>query len=125
MDLQAWRKAEREKHARVRAGLPAVERPAGAPAGPTLVQMAGSLGKSMTRWARAGFRRVREETLRDRRTACQACEHWDAEAFLGTGRCRQCGCGGAKLRLPHEKCPVGKWAPEDPAPTAGPDPAAG
>lgn len=92
---------------------------------PRWAQMAKTATASGVRWAREGFRQVRPDTLEQRRATCRACEHWDADAFLGTGRCRKCGCGGAKLRLPHEKCPVGKWAPEEPAVTAGPDPSAG
>jgi hypothetical protein len=87
-----------------------------------MIQTAAASG---FRWAREGFAVVHPETLEARRTICQACEHWKAEAFGGRGRCLKCGCSGAKLRLPHEKCPVGKWGPEDPEPTAGRDPGAG
>lgn len=69
-----------------------------------------SLTRAAARWARAGMPMASPEVLAARMEQCRACEHWDAKALRGTGRCRHCGCStAAKLRLATEKCPVGKW----------------
>lgn len=114
----AWIEERKKIHARIRAGL-APHDPVG---GPTLPQMAAGFAGSMAKWVRGGLRRVPENTYQARKAVCLTCEHWDDQAGLGMGRCRKCGCTGGKLWLPHEKCPVGKWGPENLAPTEGSDP---
>jgi hypothetical protein len=55
---------------------------------------------------------VKPETFAFRKSICQSCEYFDPTAFLGTGRCRVCGCGEAKLRMPSQSCPKEKWGTE-------------
>lgn len=53
---------------------------------------------------------VTQKQFDGRMKICKTCEFWDKAAFMGTGRCRKCGCNGkAKLKLSTEACPIGKW----------------
>jgi hypothetical protein len=72
--------------------------------GPGLLKMALTAAAAAARHTRSGFRTVPEADLRTRLDTCAACEYH-------TGlRCRLCGCfTGVKARMPHEKCPAGKW----------------
>lgn len=60
-------------------------------------------------WAKAGFPIVSGADLAERKGICVECEHWNAGAFGGLGRCGKCGCSGVKLRLATSRCPAGKW----------------
>jgi tetratricopeptide (TPR) repeat protein len=73
--------------------------------GPGLLRMAFSAMKSMARFAGSGFKPTSAETCRTRLQTCERCEHH-------TGlRCKVCGCfTNVKARMPHESCPIGKWA---------------
>lgn len=71
-------------------------------------QIAG-LGRAVAGFAAGGFRTVPEDVLAHRQGLCHACEHWDAQAFAGTGKCRKCGCSCWKLHFPRSACPIGKW----------------
>jgi len=68
-----------------------------------------SLSKSLASWASAGFTVVNDAQLAERHSICEACPFWEKDAFLGTGRCKKCGCSGVKLKLATSKCPIGKW----------------
>lgn len=73
--------------------------------GPTLARMAGSFTKSMAQFAASGFQTVPKEVHELRVVACEACEHRSG------AQCQLCGCViEAKGWLPHEDCPLGKWA---------------
>jgi hypothetical protein len=77
---------------------------AGVPPAPGLLRMALTAAKSAARFAGGGFRTVDAETLAARRGACAGCEY-----FTGL-RCKVCGCfTETKARMPHERCPLGKW----------------
>lgn len=77
---------------------------------PPLVKQIKSFGRSMAKWAISGFKKTSDKVYNQRLEICKGCEFWDKEAFLGTGRCLECGCSTkAKLRLKTEKCPIGKW----------------
>ena len=71
------------------------------------LRMAVSAARALTRFVGSGLKAVRAETLTFRRQQCGACVQY-------TGlRCRVCGCfTNLKLRLPHEECPLGRWADE-------------
>jgi len=43
--------------------------------------------------------------LEQRHAICMACEHWRADARMGTGMCLKCGCSGVKLWLAPSTCP--------------------
>jgi tetratricopeptide (TPR) repeat protein len=75
-----------------------------AAAGPGLLRMAVSATKSMAKYLASAMKSVPESTYQQRIQTCAACEHH-------TGlRCRICGCfTGAKARMAHENCPLGKW----------------
>ena len=49
-----------------------------------------------------------DSPMSERRLAiCKGCDQWHKD------RCRQCGCfTGLKVRLPAERCPMGKWEAE-------------
>jgi hypothetical protein len=72
---------------------------------PKLVDMAKSLGFSVFRWARAGFKLAPERVKEERRGICSVCPHWKPEGNAGLGKCVICGCSGIKWDLPDEKCP--------------------
>jgi len=77
--------------------------PAGA--GPGLLRMALSVGRAMVQYVGSGMKTVASAIQQERLQTCGRCEHH-------TGvRCRLCGCfTSVKTRLPHESCPLGKWA---------------
>jgi hypothetical protein len=72
--------------------------------GPGLLRMAFSAMKSMAHFAGSGFKPASADTVQKRLQTCAPCEHH-------TGlRCKVCGCfTSIKARLPHERCPIGKW----------------
>ena len=71
-----------------------------------------SASASVAKWARTGFVPVSEKTYNERVSICDACEFWQASGNLGMGKCLKCGCARGKLKIPHEKCPIGKWGSE-------------
>lgn len=75
-----------------------------------IVRQAMQAGRAVAGFAAGGFRRVPEDVLAHRQSLCHACEHWDARAFAGTGRCKKCGCSCWKLHFPRSACPIGKWS---------------
>jgi tetratricopeptide (TPR) repeat protein len=78
--------------------------PAQSATGPGLLRMALSATKAMAQFAGSGFKTSPPEVQRQRLKVCSTCEHH-------TGlRCKICGCfTGAKSRMLHEACPIGKW----------------
>jgi tetratricopeptide (TPR) repeat protein len=72
--------------------------------GPGLLRMAVSAATAAAKFVGSGLKTVPPSTLHRRLRTCDACLHH-------TGlRCRLCGCfTHAKARLPHERCPAGKW----------------
>ncbi|HZW34403.1 MAG TPA: tetratricopeptide repeat protein [Isosphaeraceae bacterium] len=78
--------------------------PGKAATGPGLLRMALSATKAMAQFAGSGFQMSPPEVQQKRLQTCAACEHH-------TGlRCKICGCfTGAKSRILHESCPIGKW----------------
>ena len=74
---------------------------------PNVVARTASFTSSMTKFAAGGFRTVSHQTYQDRYAHCLACPRYDL------GLCTTCGCWlDAKVRLPHEACPEGKWVAE-------------
>jgi hypothetical protein len=74
---------------------------------PDVVTRAASFTASMARFAAGGFRTVSHQTYQDRFAHCLACPHYDL------GVCQRCGCWlDAKVKMPHEACPEGKWPAE-------------
>jgi hypothetical protein len=78
-------------------------------------EKAASLGGAIMRHIGQGCRSVLPETFDARLSTCKACDHFDKEREV----CKMCGCkltGNllAKLRMPAEKCPDGRWAEETP-----------
>jgi hypothetical protein len=82
---------------------------------PSIIQQAMSLGSAIKKATADGTlaTRVRPETFSLRKEICVGCEYYDPSAFLGTGRCRVCGCGVGKLHMPSQSCPKGKWGKEE------------
>jgi len=77
-----------------------------------------SASASVAKWARTGFVAVSEKTYNERVSICDACEFWQPSGNLGMGKCLKCGCARGKLKIPHEKCPIGKWNSEPLTPPA-------
>ena len=74
---------------------------------PGVFDMAASFATSMAKFAAGGFRAVSHKTYQARFSHCLPCEQYDL------GMCKLCGCYlDAKVRMPHEECPIGKWTPE-------------
>jgi hypothetical protein len=68
------------------------------------------LNKSIIKWASNGFNIVSNTILNNRLEICKLCEFWDNSGFIGTGKCKKCGCSTqTKLRMATERCPIGKW----------------
>jgi hypothetical protein len=82
---------------------------------PSIIQQAISLGSAIKKATSDGTiaTRVSPETFTLRKDICIGCEYYDPSAFLGTGRCRVCGCGVGKLHMPSQSCPKGKWGKEE------------
>jgi hypothetical protein len=82
---------------------------------PSIFQQAVSLGSAIKKATSDGTlaTKVRPETFALRKDICVGCEYYDPSAFLGTGRCRVCGCGVGKLHMPSQICPKGKWGKEE------------
>jgi hypothetical protein len=72
---------------------------------PTLGELAVNFTEAIAGWAKAGFKTVAREIYEHRLSICSACEFWQADAILGTGKCRKCGCSKVKLWLATSKCP--------------------
>jgi len=83
-----------------------------------LIGKARNLSKSLGKWATTGFTCVSEKTYNERVSICDACEFWQPSGNLGMGKCLKCGCARGKLKIPHEKCPIGKWNSEPLTPPA-------
>jgi hypothetical protein len=73
-----------------------------------------SAAGALVKHAAGGFRTTRPDTLQARKEICLACEWWNPAGFAGTGQCRKCGCSIAKLHMPAQRCPIGRWL-EEPA----------
>lgn len=82
---------------------------------PSILKQAMSLGSAIKKATSDGTlaTKVRPETFALRKDICVGCEYYDPSAFLGTGRCRVCGCGVGKLHMPSQSCPKGKWGKEE------------
>ena len=71
---------------------------------PTVLGMAASLAGCMAKFAASGFKRVDEQSHRQRVGQCEPC------SYRRQNRCMLCGCFFAKKAwLPHEDCPIGRW----------------
>ncbi|MHB1559309.1 MAG: hypothetical protein ACYC61_17805 [Isosphaeraceae bacterium] len=70
--------------------------------------LAGAVGRVVVAAAQGRPLAVPAEIHAARRAICLSCEHNTARS-VGAVTCGRCGCGGAKLQLATEACPVGKW----------------
>jgi len=75
----------------------------------TFVESAASVAGAAARWAGGGFCAAAAEVFAEREKLCRECGFWNTSAFFGTGGCKICGCSKLKLKMPKEKCPIGKW----------------
>ena len=79
------------------------------PVYPSLATMAANAvaaaGRVAAAFASGQPVKVSAEVYEARLATCRACEAYDATQ----ARCTKCGCGGLKLGLATEKCPLGKW----------------
>lgn len=86
----------------------ATGQPAEAPVYPSSATMIGNamgaLGRVVAAVSHGQAVRVSAEVLEERRRLCLACEFHDK----AQNRCTKCVCGGLKLELSTERCPVGK-----------------
>ena len=75
----------------------------------SLPEMMKNLGQAAILYANDGFRNCTKKEHDERLVICKACELWDDAGYMGLGKCRKCGCSGAKLWMGSSKCPIGKW----------------
>lgn len=73
------------------------------------LRMARNFTGAIVDYAKDGFRNVTAVQHASRMVICNGCEFWDKQAFMGLGKCKKCGCSGAKLWIAGSKCPIGKW----------------
>jgi hypothetical protein len=76
---------------------------------PGLLKKARTLTSAVFDWAKAGFPMATQEQIDARLALCKACEFWEPNGYLHLGKCKKCGCSGAKLNLATSTCPEGKW----------------
>ena len=78
--------------------------PAPTASDPSLLRMAISAAKSVTRFFSSGLQTASATSYQQRLQTCAACEYH-------TGvRCKLCGCfTSVKAWMPHESCPLNKW----------------
>lgn len=81
---------------------------------PGLLTKAANFASSVANHVASGMPCATQEEIDRRFAICQQCEHFDGKA------CRQCGCPVvrekqfiSKLSWANEKCPAGKWGPEN------------
>jgi hypothetical protein len=78
---------------------------------PGLFTMAGNAlaaaGRVVVAVVQGQLVKVAPAVYYERLEICRGCE-FNGEAPSGV-RCMKCGCGGLKLELATERCPVGKW----------------
>jgi hypothetical protein len=80
------------------------------PALPSLFKQAKNLATSVTTWIADGAPRASTEVYESRLAICKTCPSYDANGFgPALGRCRECGCSGAKLHMETAQCPLMKW----------------
>jgi hypothetical protein len=77
---------------------------------PGLIEKAQGFTKAMVSWASNGFPMVSDEVLSERKKICKNCEYWDSTSYGDIGKCKKCGCSGAKLHLSTSRCPIGLWS---------------
>jgi hypothetical protein len=80
---------------------------------PKLPYMARNFAGALLQWSKSGFRYVHPDKYEKRLNICKECQFWDEQAFMGTGRCKKCGCSiRMKLSLSTSKCPLNLWGSE-------------
>ena len=72
---------------------------------PPVVYQVATVLSATARWLKAGRPMVTGDALHARKSICASCPNWNAEAWLGKGRCMKCGCSGIKLEWATESCP--------------------
>jgi len=75
----------------------------------TLLDMAKNFAREVKVWVKQGAPVVPQAEFEKRAHQCAACEFFDADAFMGRGKCNKCGCSSFKLFLSTSKCPDGRW----------------
>lgn len=81
--------------------------------GPSRLEMARGLVRSVVAHAKDGFTNVSKETHEKRLAICAACEFWVPGKWFGTGGCKQCGCSRLKHHMRTAVCPLAKWGGEE------------
>ncbi len=94
------------------------------PKGPSIMAMTTGLAGTVSQWLIKGGHAVTDEEFAIRRSICLTCPFWDPEAWLGHGRCLDCGCGELKPWLKTARCRQGRW-PEEGVPAVFRDPPEG
>lgn len=77
---------------------------------PSALAKIQSATTSVMEWAILDRKFVSSDEYTRRFSHCEKCDQFDANAFVGTGKCNACGCAlRAKLLLPRSACPKRKW----------------
>jgi hypothetical protein len=86
-------------------------------------ELLGKVASSLTKWGRAGFKRLDEAVVESRLRTCHACPNLVdppdrllykvALVVKSDPRvCNACGCVASnKAKVPTESCPIGAWGP--------------
>ena len=75
----------------------------------SIPQQAKNFVKSMGSWAKSGFKLASKEEYDNRMIICRKCEFWTEIPGPIIGRCKKCGCTGAKQKLATSRCPINLW----------------
>lgn len=91
---------------------------------PPISRQIATAGTAFARWVASGMRACRPETEAARLAICESCEFNERHEIIGRNmsKCQKCGCFiAAKVKLPHEHCPIDKWPEEQSSdPTSNP-----
>ena len=75
----------------------------------SILDVAKNFAREVKVWVKNGAPVVPQAEFEKRAHQCAACEFFDADAFMGRGKCNKCGCSSFKLFLSTSKCPDGRW----------------
>lgn len=76
---------------------------------PTLGQKLAAAANALLRAAKSGFKTVSQDQFDSRMEICKACNFFGGSRGLLKIACQKCGCGGLKIHLATESCPISKW----------------
>lgn len=76
---------------------------------PPVTRRMVNFAKAIAGWASGGFKPVSKEVAAQRLETCESCSYYNGSSSILKVACKKCGCGGLKLMMPNEHCPLNKW----------------